>query len=111
MNDNIRLALLRMKIRSVPSIIKKYHELSIEDREMVERALEHHARSNPVDRYYMHWQDLTSVIMSPNQNLIETVFNYYSMNFPIKLVSGMKKFQKHRLFVMDDEIMDKWEKL
>lgn len=111
LNDNIRLFLLRMKIGYTPSIIKKYHELEMEDREMVDRALKHHTKSNPMDRYYMYWDDLTSVTMSPNQNLIETVLHYYSMSFPIKLVSGMEGFIKHRLFVMDYEIMDKWEKL
>jgi hypothetical protein len=100
-----------MKMGSVPNILKKYHELGTKDREMISSALEHHARSNPFDRYYMYWQDLSSIIKSPNQNLIETLFHYNEMRFHIKLVSGMEEFQGNKLFVIDDQIMDKWERL
>ena len=111
LNDNIRLALLRMKIGCVPSVIKKYDELEMLDREIVACALEHHTRSNPTGRYYAHWHTIISIIPSPNQNLIKTVLDYHSMHFPIKLVSGMEDFREHRLFVIDYEIMNEWEKL
>ena len=83
----------------------------MEDREQADLDLKNHPKSNPMDRYYIYWNDLTSGIMSPNQNLIKTVLPYDNMNFPIKLVSGMEDFLKHRLFIMDYEIMDKWENL
>jgi hypothetical protein len=111
LNDNIRLALLRMKIGCVKSVIKKYDELQLVDREIVACALEHHNRLNPTGRYYAHWDNIISVIASPNQNLIQTVLHYHNMRFPIKLVSGMQDFREHRLFVIDYEIMNQWEKL
>ena len=105
LNDNIRLSLLRMKIGSVPNIVKKYRDLEKQEQEIVS-----HVLKNPMDRYYVHWDSIISVIPSPNQNLAETVLHYHNMRFPIKVVSGMQN-QEHRLFVIDYEIMNQWEKL
>lgn len=111
LNDNIRIALLRMKIGQVPSKLRKYQELNPADREMVNLALKPFPKSNPGDRYYLHWESLLSAIPSPNQNLTETFLDYQGRKFPVKIVSGMELFRKERLFILDDEIMDRWEML
>jgi len=110
LNDNIRLSLLRMKIGSVQNIVKKYHDLEKQEQEMVSHVLMCYSRSNPMDRYYLHWDSIIKVIPSPKENLAETVLHYHNMRFPIKLVSGMQN-QERRLFVIDYEIMNQWDKL
>lgn len=111
LNDNIRLALLRMKMGYIKSILMEYHDLEPNDKDIADCALELHKRSNPKDRFYIHWNTLIQVIPSPDQNLTETVLNYNGLSLPIKLLTGMDNLIACRLFVVDHEIMSKWDKL
>lgn len=111
LNDNLRLALLRIKNGDVKNVLMTYDDLQVIDREIVDYALASHKRSNPKERFYIKWNDLTQIIQSPNQNLTETVLDYKGLSLPIKMVAGMDKFDKFKLYVLDTEIMDKWDRL
>lgn len=111
LNDNVRLALLRMKMGYVENIVREYRDLAAEDREIADRSLSHRRRSKPEDRLYIHWDKLISVIESPMDNLKETSLTFNGMSLPIKAPRDMKGLAAEcRLFVVDHEIMDKWDR-
>jgi hypothetical protein len=100
-----------MKIGNIPNMNKDYDDLEKQEKEKVAQALSSHARSDPSARHYVHWHTLISQVGLPSQNLVETALSHNGLCLPIKIVSGMEKFLENRLFVMDSEIMDKWDKM
>jgi hypothetical protein len=109
LNDNMRLAILRMNLNCIPDIRKRYGELGSAEQGIVFRSLV--KKSSFFDRYYINWSDITSSIAYPNDNLAETSYVIKHTQFPIKIAAGMERFFSNRLFIVDNDIMNRWEKL
>ena len=110
-NDVFRLSLLRMATNCVSDVRKRYADLSDEARLIADRSVRQHTKAAPSDRLYLEWDDLVSVIGTPDDNLAMTEITAGGQRLPVKVVAGMENFATRRLFLVDDEIMDLWADL
>jgi hypothetical protein len=107
LNDNLRLALLRMNAGCVGDVRKEYQQLSAEDQGIVQRGLGN-SRGDPTKRRYLVWSDLLRAIASPGQNLAPFRLAFGGLQFSVKVVAGMEQLSAGRLFVVDDDLMSRW---
>jgi hypothetical protein len=111
LNDNLRTSLLRMKVKAVPDIRRRYDQLTPGDRQAVDQSLSRCNRADPRARHYVRWEDLITAITSPNQNLAETTFICNGRDLPIKIIAGMEGLPSGKLYVVDNEVMNRWDQL
>lgn len=107
LNDNLRLALLRMNSGCVGDVRKEYQRLSAEDQRIVQTGLRN-SRGSPTDRRYLVWSDLLRAIASPGQNLAPFRLALGGSQFPAKIVAGMERLPAGRLVIVDEDLMSKW---
>jgi hypothetical protein len=107
LNDNLRLALLRMNSGCVGDIRKEYKQLSTEDQRIVQTGLRN-SKGSPTNRHYLLWSDLVRAITSPGQNLSPFRLALGGSTFPVKVVAGMERFPVGRLFIVDKDLMSRW---
>lgn len=107
LNDNLRLALLRMNTGCVGDVRKEYQQLSTKDQKIVQTGLGN-SRGSPTDRLYLVWPDLLYAIAFPGQNLAPFRLVLGGSPFPVKIVAGMEQFPAGRLFIVDEDLMSRW---
>jgi hypothetical protein len=107
LNDNLRLALLRMNTGCVADVRKEYQQLSAEDQRIVQAGLRS-SRGSPTDRRYLVWSDLLRAVATPGQNLAPFRLALGGSQLPVKVVAGMERLAAGRLFVVDKDQMSRW---
>ena len=110
LNDNFRMVLLRMKMNNVTDISVTYQDLNLDEKKIVDKRLKDHKRSLPSDRYYLRWDELKNIIPSPDYNFNYTTLKIGRHDLKIKVVSGTEIAAFPILYIVDNEIMDEWEK-
>ena len=111
LNDNFRISLLRMKTGSIPNFSLDFENLAEVEKKNIKKALNNHSKSNPLDRYYVRWEELIKKTPTPKSNFQLTSVENNGQQFPIKIITGMTKMSEQRLFILDSEILIEWEKI
>lgn len=111
LNDNIRLALLRLNKGDLYNYSIAFDELMEEEKKMVSDCLKGMKRSKPDQRVYLRWSDLTQLIPSPNQNLALSEISHNGVTYPIKAVPGLNDLKAPVIYYLNNEIMDQWDNL
>jgi len=118
LNDNIRIALIRNLINAIPELdILSFEKLRELEKKIVRNNLSNFPKSNVTDRSYLRWSNLIKTILSPNNNLEFIPKKSFqkkdceNIDLPIKVVKGMEKIKSGKLYILDNEIMDIWDKV
>ena len=111
LNDNIRLALIRINFGTVSNHTLPFNDLETIEKEIVDSYLKNMLKSKPNQRVYLRWSNLTTLIPSPNQNLKLSKIVHKGITYPIKVISGVHHSKFPKIFYLDNEIMDKWDEI
>jgi hypothetical protein len=105
-NDQMRLSLLRIQEGLISCRVYHHSELSPDEQYVATSCLR-----NPTERRYMRFSELTRVVTSPVCNLEPAWLDNRGMRLPIKVLAGIKARPKGRLFILDSQMMDEWDKV
>jgi len=112
LNDQLRILLLRLKNHKVSGLARyRFVDLMRNEQQIVKRDLTRFKYSNPNDRCYIRWDEIMSAVPSPNDNFNTSRIEISSFRLPVRAVTGLEKFDSPRLFLLDNEMMDRWEQL
>ena len=112
LNDQLRILLLRLKNHKVSGLARyRFVDLMRNEQQIVKRDLTRFKYSNPNDRCYIRWDEIMSAVPSPNDNFNTSRIEISSFRLPVRAVTGLEKFDSPRLFLLDNEMMDRWEQV
>ena len=109
----MRILLLRMKHRGEDVGLRRYRfgELSSAEQQLVERGLAPFKKSSPEERRYIRWHEIIAAVPSPNDNFVAATIRIQELDLPVRGVSGLGAIDSPRLYLLDDEMMDQWDRI
>ena len=112
LNDQLRILLIRLKNDKVSGVARyRFVDLMQNEQQIVKRDLASFKYSNPNDRCYIRWDEIISAVPSPNDNFITSSIEISNFHLPVRVVTGLEEIDSPRLFLLDNEMMDRWEQV
>ena len=112
LNDQLRILLLRLKNNCISGLARyRFADLTPTEQKLVEQDLEPFIRSPPIRRCYIRWDEIISAVPSPNDNFKTCSIQIRNYQLPVRVVSGLEKMDSPRLYLLDNEMMDRWEQV
>jgi len=112
LNDQLRILLLRLKNDSVSGLARyRFVDLMRNEQLIVKRDLARFKKSQPNDRCYVRWGEILSAIPSPNDNFEISSIEISDFQLPVRVVMGLGNIESPRLYLLDNEMMDRWEQV
>lgn len=112
LNDQLRILLLRLAIVGISGLVRyQFADLMPTEQRLVEQDLARFKNSRPNDRCYIRWDEIVSVIPSPNDNFEICNIQICDFELPVRIVADLEKMRSPRLYLLDNQMMDVWEKV
>ena len=112
LNDQLRILFLRLKNDCISGLARyEFAGLMPNEQRLVERDLEKFKMSPPDKRCYVRWDEIKSVIPSPNDNFKTCTIQLSGFQLPVREVAGLEGTNSPRLYLLDNEMMDRWEQV
>ncbi len=112
LNDQLRILLLRLKNDCISGLPRyRFADLMPTEQKLVERDLAPFKRSPPIGRCYIRWDEIISAVPSPNDNFKTSSIQICNYQLPVRVVMGLENIESPRLYLLDNEMMDRWEQV
>jgi hypothetical protein len=112
LNDQLRILFLRLKNDCISGLARyEFADLMRTEQRLVERDLEKFKESPPDKRCYVRWDEIISAIPSPHDNFKTRIIQISGFQLPVRIVSGLVRMDSPRLYLLDNEMMDRWEQV
>jgi hypothetical protein len=112
LNDQLRILLLRMANDAISGLTRyRFADLTPTEQEAVDRNLEGFKYARPNARCYIRWEEVISVIPSPNDNFQTSSIQIYDYELPTWIVTGIEKMESGNLYLLDNQMMDCWQEV
>jgi hypothetical protein len=112
LNDQLRILLLRLASNAISGLVRyQFADLTLGEQQLVKRDLSKYKKSRPNERCYVRWNEILSAIPSPNDNFDTSSIKISNFHLPVRVVTGLEKIESPRLYLLDNEMMDRWVKV
>jgi hypothetical protein len=112
LNDQLRILFLRLKNDCISDLARyQFADLMPTEQQLVERDLAPFKQSPPNERCYVRWDEIISAVPSPNDNFKTGSIQISGFQLPVRIVSGLERKDSPRLYLLDNEMMNRWEQV